>query len=297
MAVQDAEEAPLLEEGVNGPSAGLRSMQHRDYLSHSPVTALGASRPWFEDVPDDEHAIAVTVRGLIMHMDRVPGDVGPRRRHEEPRLRTVAEIGDRLMRLDPAPPTSTRPRSARLVGNCRQSTVLACALLREREIPARARCGFAAYYADGRDFYGDHWVVELWDGAQQAWRLVDTELDEQTIDAHQITFDAHNVPRVELHLAGQAWMDCRSGNQRPEMFGLHPGRVGLDYVQSQLLRDAACLIRQEPGPFDDWAAATIAPDRLAALDELADATMTLGSAGRRVRALLVANPWMAPHQP
>jgi hypothetical protein len=62
----------------------------------------------------------------------------------------------RIHQLDPAPPWTARPVTERLVGHCRTTSVLACALYRELSVPARVRVGFAAYYADGRDFNGDH---------------------------------------------------------------------------------------------------------------------------------------------
>jgi len=55
---------------------------------------------------------------------------------------------------------------------------LLCALLRERGTPARARCGFGAYFEPGR--FVDHWVCEVWDAERDSWRLVDAQLDART---------------------------------------------------------------------------------------------------------------------
>jgi len=61
----------------------------------------------------------------------------------------------------------------RVVGTCRHFTTLACAFLRARGIPARARCGFGTCFVEGRGF--DHWITEYWDADEQRWVRVDTE--------------------------------------------------------------------------------------------------------------------------
>ncbi|MCA2211786.1 transglutaminase-like domain-containing protein [Wangella sp. NEAU-J3] len=43
---------------------------------------------------------------------------------------------------------------------CRHFAVLACALLRHRGIPARARCGFATYFQPGKGL--DHTSGDGW---------------------------------------------------------------------------------------------------------------------------------------
>ncbi|WP_269803231.1 transglutaminase domain-containing protein [Streptomyces sp. Go-475] len=50
-----------------------------------------------------------------------------------------------------------RPPEHRVVGTCRHFAILACAFLRARGIPARARCGFGTYCAEGRGL--DHWIT------------------------------------------------------------------------------------------------------------------------------------------
>ena len=41
--------------------------------------------------------------------------------------------------------------------------------VRAQGTPARARCGFGAYFGKGR--FEDHWVCEYWDAAEERWRL------------------------------------------------------------------------------------------------------------------------------
>ena len=73
-------------------------------------------------------------------------------------------------------PTLARKRLPpdRVVGCCRDATVLFLALARRKRIPARARVGFAAYFHPG--WLINHVVAEVWDSAAGRWRLVDPEM-------------------------------------------------------------------------------------------------------------------------
>ena len=185
-------------------------MSHGAYVAQSGASDLGEWGSWCgagELLPGQVPAV---VRNLVVHMDRA--GALPEHRCDEPSIHRVADMLARLHDLDDAAITTPRPAGRRLVGHCRTSSVLATAFYRHLGVAARPRCGFAAYYADGRDFYGDHWVVEVWDQPAARWRLVDTELDAATRAAHHISFDPADVPRDEFILAGQAWMDCRAGS-------------------------------------------------------------------------------------
>ena len=179
--------------------------------------------------------LPAVVRGLVVHMDRATG-IADSRKLSEARMIGVAEMLQRIHQLDPAPPWTARPVAERLVGHCRTTSVLACALYRELSVPARVRVGFAAYYADGRDFNGDHWVVEIWDATSSRWRLVDPELDDATREEHCIEFDPEDVPRDQFILAGQAWLDCRGAAASAETYGPYPEATGWSAIAAQLGR-------------------------------------------------------------
>ena len=82
---------------------------------------------------------------------------------------------DRLLAQDGQPLGVARPVDDRLVGVCRHFTVLLVAMLRAQGVPARARCGFGAYFTPGR--FEDHWVCEYWHSAEGRWILVDAQID------------------------------------------------------------------------------------------------------------------------
>jgi hypothetical protein len=183
----------------------------------------------------------------------------------------------RIHELDFRPLAEARDPAARLVGHCRSSSVLLTAFLRAQGTPARPRCGFSVYYAGGREFYGDHWVTEYWDTDDAAagsgrWQLADAELDDETMREHGLTFDPVDVPRTQLLLAAVAWQQGRADSDAWRWFGAHPDDTSQSYVAGQLLRDAACLVRREPGAFDSWLPGDVG-DRVQTLDRLANFTL------------------------
>jgi hypothetical protein len=172
--------------------------------------------------------------------------------------------------------------------------VLAAAFYRHLGVAARPRCGFAAYYADGRDFYGDHWIVEVWDQPAAAWRLVDTELDAQARAAHGISFDPADVPREEFILAGQAWLNCRARSAQARTFGPYPDRTGWRQLADQLARDAGCLCGHEAGPFDSWLPDPITSGQERILDALAAATVRPDVTSADLDDLRADHCWLLP---
>jgi Transglutaminase-like superfamily len=270
-----------------------------EFVTQTPVTDPGELRDWVlgdglspADVPE-------FVRALVVHMDRAPQATETRRR-EEPAILTVADMLRRLHELDPTPPSLSRPPEARLIGHCRTTSVLGCGLFRELGVPSRVRVGYAAYYAEGRAFFGNHWVIEVWDEVLDRWRLVDAELDAQTCAQHNIRFDPNDVPLDHFILAGHAWLDCRTGAADWQTFGPYPDQTGVTEVAAQLLRDAASLAGHEVGPFDTWAPPQLSAEQMTVLNELATATVTASSPNSdgddRCRQLRERHSWLQTHE-
>jgi hypothetical protein len=192
-------------------------------------------------------------------------------RRGEAQLRRVERMLDHLLAREPGPLAVARPVGGRLVGVCRHFSVLLAAMLRAKGVPARARCGFGAYFHAGE--FVDHWVCEHWDAAARRWVLADAQLDRLQRDRLGIDFDPLDVPRDRFVIAGDAWAACRSGDADPQRFGildLH----GLWFVAGNVVRDAAALNDMEMLPWDVWGAMpqpdeAIDADRLAFLDHLA----------------------------
>lgn len=208
-----------------------------------------------DGLPGDPAGVARVVQGLMIHefwLDAYGVTMTPEQR-ETVHLRRVEQTLAEIVRRDGRPLGVAREPAARLATNCRGFTVLAVTLLRAAGVPARARCGFGAYFRRG--WFEDHWVVEWWDGAQRRWRLLDAQIDEVQRERLGIRFDLTDVPRDAFVVAGDAWLRCRSGGGDPSRYGLSSiGEAGLWWIASNVMRDAAALDGVEVLPWDDWGA-------------------------------------------
>jgi hypothetical protein len=245
--------------------------------------------PMFDELPGDVAALARVVQGLLLHEHWAPayGIALADERRRESHIRPTKRMLDHLLAHDGRPLAVGRPVEARLVGVCRHFTVLLVAMLRAKGIPARARCGFGAYFNPGH--FEDHWVCEYWNAAEARWVLVDAQIDELQRTKLNPDFDLRDVPRDRFVIAGDAWAQCRAGEADPSTFGIFAMR-GLWFIAGNLMRDVAALNNMEMLPWDVWGA-MIRPDeplqndQLALFDRLAAVTRTPDAAFAELRAL------------
>jgi hypothetical protein len=106
--------------------------------------------------------LAETVQGLLIHQHIAPayGVTLGRDQQAQSHVRTVEKILGDIVARDGRPLSAARAINERQVGVCRHFTLLHVAMLRTQGIPARARCGFGAYFEEGK--YLDHWVTVYW---------------------------------------------------------------------------------------------------------------------------------------
>ncbi len=264
------------------------------FAAPGPFTSAGERAALFEQLPADVGALCKVVQGLMIHVFwaeryglRIPDE-----RQGELQLRPVGPKLDRIIELDPRPLAEARPPERRLVGNCRDFTVLLTAMLRHQGVPARARCGFGRYFLPNH--YEDHWVCEYWNAAQARWVLVDAQLDELQSGVLAIPFSPLDVPRDQFVVGGKAWQLCRSGLADPETFGI-ADMHGLWFVRGDFVRDIAALNKAELLPWDCWGLIEasdqdLSSDDLATLDLLAELTSGDVPEFERVRACYENDP-------
>ncbi|OZJ01542.1 hypothetical protein BZG36_05619 [Bifiguratus adelaidae] len=151
------------------------------YASPSRVTDPGRMAGLLDGLPNDLAELRQVVRGLVIHYRaESPLEHGvPAERMREIDSRYAKMMLARLKELKDGPLTAPRSPTERLVGCCRDFTVLFLAMARAQGIPVRARVGFAAYFVPG--YYLDHEVAEVWDAEEQRWRLVDPQLADNHI--------------------------------------------------------------------------------------------------------------------
>src|ERR1700744_6198426 len=118
------------------------------YATHSRFSDPGALAPWLDTVAPDLATLREAASTLVFHYV-ANGDITqhgfPRQRYAEITLRSAADLRARLHELDPAPPGAQRAPTDRVVGCCRDVTLLFVSLARHHGIPARSRVGFATY--------------------------------------------------------------------------------------------------------------------------------------------------------
>ena len=235
----------------------------------------GSYAPLYQNLPSSISDLVSLVQNLTVHVfwtRRYGLEVAPERMTEL-QLRSMKRRLERTLELDDRALIEPRPVEKRLLGNCRDHSLLLTSLLRSQGVPARARCGFADYFLP--DHFEDHWVTEYWHPSQLRWVLVDAQLDTLQLEVLKIGFDPLDVPRDQFLVGGRAWQLCRSGEQDPEKFGIFEMK-GLGFVRGNLVRDLAALNKMELLPWDCWGVILHQqidnPDDLRLLDEIADLT-------------------------
>jgi transglutaminase superfamily protein len=248
------------------------------YLSHGPMGAPDQAAAELRSLPHDVKELCGVVQGLLVHRDIAPWLYQlklPPEARDRANIRPIAEVLSGL-RKDRALLEKREPRE-RMPCVCWHFSTLLATILREQGIPARARCGFGAYFTPGR--FEDHWVAEYWSEKEGRWVLVDAQLDEIQRNAFQPDFDPLDVPHDRFILAGDAWLQCREGRADQNLFGLSfLNEQGLWWIAANLIRDLAALNRIDMLPWDVWGimrepGGGYTPEEFVLLDEVARLTL------------------------
>ena len=226
------------------------------YAHPSILTSAGRYASLFAELPNDVAKLVRIIQGLGIY-DLVAanfyGCTIPDYRKSEIHIRPMEQMLDHLFVLDNQSLSVARPADKRLMSRCHHFTRFLVAMLRAKGIPARARCGFGAYFNPG--YFEDHWICEYWNAAEARWVLVDPQFDEVWRTKLKIDHDILDVPRDRFLVAGDAWAQCRTGEADPAKFGIIFANLrGLWYVAGNVVRDIAALNKMEMLPWDVWGA-------------------------------------------
>jgi hypothetical protein len=246
------------------------------------VTDPGEFASLIRAVPGSLAAIRAAARGLVFHY-RADGDFADNGiaadRVAEIDTRYAKDMLGRLVSLADQPLADPRTPSQRLVGCCRDFTVLFLSIAREHGIPARARVGFATYFHPG--WYIDHVVAEIWDAPSGRWRLVDPELaDDHISPVDGARVNPEDLTHGQFLTGPAAWRACRSGVADAGRFLVDPdleipATRGWPYIRHNLIHDLAALTKHEMLLWDNWGWTELdgdpSPEQLAVLDDLAAA--------------------------
>lgn len=249
------------------------------YAEAGPMTTGGSHAGRLESAPSDIRELAAMVQHLFLYdvvaKDFYDFDV-PQQRMDEIHLRSTEALLDRIIQLDNSPLVQPRPLDKRTMGRCHHFTLMTVAVLRAHGIPARARCGFGAYFNPPQ--FEDHWVCEYWHAGERRWVLADTQFDAVWMEKLKVKHDVLDVPRDRFLTAADAWKQCRAGQLDPARFGISFVQLhGLWFVAGSLVRDLASVNKMEMLPWDGWGAqpepeAKLDDSQLRLFDELAAMT-------------------------
>jgi hypothetical protein len=224
-----------------------------EWLEPGVMTAAGKYASLFDGLPGDAAGVARVVQGLMIHEFWVEayGVTLAEEDRDRVNLRRVEQVLEAITSRDDRPLDVPREPDQRIVTNCRGYSVMAVAMFRARGVPARARCGFGAYFKPG--WFEDHWVAEYFDDGR--WKLLDAQIDGLQRKRLAPAFDLTDVPRDQFVIAGAAWTRTRAGQADPDRFGLTSlDEGGAWWIAANLMRDAAALDNVELLPWDLWGA-------------------------------------------
>jgi hypothetical protein len=230
-----------------GQYEGVSTLPRVAYDEPGPLTQISAGRlAATKALPDDPIGLCRAAQRLVILPEFATAAGVPDERQEERSLRSIDAMLDVILTRNPAPLEAKRELQERVVGTCRHYSVMSCAFLRLRGIPARSRCGFATYFQPGQ--YLDHWITEYWHAADARWVRVDSE-----ILGFLFVEQPDDLAPGQFLTGGEAWRLCRDGAD-PQQFGVH----GVDYawgiaeVRGNAIRDLAALNKVEMLPWDEW---------------------------------------------
>lgn len=209
------------------------------------TTVVPEQVPLTTGLPEDPIGICLAVQQLVIQPTDAPAAGIAEDRLPERNIRPASGLIDALVAQDPSPLHVPRRPDRRVVGTCRHWATLATALLRQRGIVARARCGFGTYFVEGRNL--DHWVIEYRDGGR--WVRVEVE----HLDRSYVPQSRDLRPGAFL-TGGEAWQWYRTGEVDGGTFGVHgtDHAWGVGEIRGNLMRDLAALVKVETLPWDEW---------------------------------------------
>jgi len=237
------------------------------YVNQSVLTSPGKHASAIEALPNDIEPLLEVVRGLFVHVDSL-AIYGLEEIEFSRQPRTTLSVSERLDRIfekSNEPLGTVRSINIRELGTCRDYALMTCAMLRQKLIPARVRCGFARYFSPGR--YEDHWICEYWQTTEQRWARADAQLDSAHCRHLGIEFKTSDLPAGEFLTAKETWEVVRRNIFPAALFG-HGKALGEWFIWVNLARDFLSLEGYETSPWDTWRAVADLPPTLTNTDRV-----------------------------
>lgn len=220
-------------------------MDFNFYKSHSRYSSINDFKVTIEKLPGSIEALCSFVQNNLIHsywIDHYGCKIDDHVRLTEMQIRYANDILNASESKSRLSITEKHSPESKIVSVCRDFSLILCAVLREKGIPARIRCGFSKYLTPGR--FEDHWVCEYWHNSENRWVMADAQLDEVHSEVLNFKFNKYDVPPSEFIFAGKAWQLCRSQQENPEKFGIF-NLGGLPFIKGNVIRDLYALRKVE----------------------------------------------------
>ena len=249
------------------------------------MTNIDKHKELMKNVKGNIYIITQIIQGILLH-DGFPSKY--RIKYKAGLFHFVSDILDKALENDNRSLTIPRAPKNRVQVCCRDYATLLTAILREKGIASRSRCGFAKFDINEKSWF-DHWICEYWNNHEKRWIKVDAQLNPFLQLILKIDYDPYNVPDDYFIVAGKAWNMWRQEGVDPNLFGIHD-LCGSWFIRGNLLRDFAAINKYEIEPYlmrinlnltwEPWRLMTAKDDELTnddmlLLDKIAELTINV----------------------
>jgi hypothetical protein len=265
-----------------------------NYAAQTAYSEPGVHAHLFDALPVDVAGIAAVVRNLLVHY-RGGGIEFTGERLAEIDHRWVEAMLTTDQKRNGTALDVPREPADRIVGCCRDYTLMTVSVLRHKGISARSRIGFADYFAAG--FHHDHVVAEYWNGDR--WVMIDSELDP----AEDRSFDVQDMPAGPFQSAAEVWRGYRAGELDGDLYGVDPGLPyrGGWFIRNYVHLQLAHLQGDELLLWDNWGTMSASLDGadVGLTDEIARLLVAFDNgdetAGKELAGRYPADPALSPN--
>ena len=247
------------------------------YAVQSRISSPGRHAGLLDSLPTDIRELCAVIQGMLVHQfwitDESNYGITPamlkaqgRDLNREINIRSTEAMLGAILELDDAPLTRRREPARRLVGNCRDYSLILTSILRHRGIPARVRSGVARYFYPDGSRLEDHFVCEFWNGEEARWQLVDAQIDDRQREVLTCDLDTTDLSKDQFLVAVDACEELRAGRIGENAIGIFDF-TGWRYVRYTLFSDLACVSSVEILAWEGWGICDrIMSDNLTAAD-------------------------------
>ena len=221
------------------------------YSQQSRYSDPGRNANLLQAVAPEVPTVCAVARNTIAHY-RAASVPLPESRNDDINARWLSRILDLDQQRHGVPLQHERPEAERVQGCCRDHTLLAISILRQHEIPARSRVGFATYLHPNARI--DHVVAETWTG--ERW----VRFDPGIAGPRGRVDDPFDIPTgvgSPFLTAAAAWSGFRQFGASVDDLGVGIGPVeftGAPFVLAYLIMDVAHRFGDELLLWDYWGA-------------------------------------------